>query len=124
MSSKRNKKNVIHPKGFFYFIDHEKTYHIWEYTIKKETKTNPQQMTNVKLIYSEPLNELTISKIINTFSSFSGIDKKIGPIFQMTSSGVFPLEETLLPMFKRRIAGHISQTKKFEQVKQLKDGIQ
>jgi hypothetical protein len=36
----------------------------------------------------------------------------------MTSSGVFPIEETLLPMFKRRIAGHISQTKKFEKLNQ------
>lgn len=123
MKIRRNKKNAIHPKGFFYFVDHEKTYHVWEYTIKKETKLNPQQMTNIKLIYSEPINELTISKIINKFSSFDSMDKKIGPIFHMTSSGVFPLEETLLPMFKRRIAGHISQTKKFEQVKQTKDGI-
>ena len=90
---------------------------------EEQGKKEEQQMTNVKLIYSEPINELTISKIINKFSSFDSMDKKIGPIFHMTSSGVFPLEETLLPMFKRRIAGHISQTKKFEQVKQTKDGI-
>lgn len=118
MKIKRNKKNILHPKGYFYFIDHEKTHHVWEYTIKKETRSNPQQMTNVKLIFSEPVNDLTISKIINNFSSFSGIDKKTGPIFHMTSSGVFPINETLLPMFKRRIAGLISQTKKFEQVRQ------
>ena len=118
MKIKRNKKNILHPKGFFYFVDHEKTHHVWEYTIKKETRTNPQQMTNIKLIYNQPLNELTISKIINNFSSFSPIDKKTAPIFHMTSSGVFPINETLLPMFKRRIAGFISQTKKFEQVKQ------
>ena len=123
MKIKRNKKNVIHPKGFFYFIDNEKIIHVWEYTIKKETRYNPQQMTNVKLIYSEPTNDLTISKIINTFSSFSDEDKKTGPIFQMTSTGKFPLEETLLPMFKRRIAGFISQTKKFEKVNQLKNGF-
>ena len=118
MKIKRNKKNILHPKGFFYFTDHEKIYHVWEYSIKKETKFNPQQMTNVKLIYNSSLNDLTISKIINNFSSFSGIDKKTAPIFQMTSSGIFPIQETLLPMFKRRIAGHISQTKKFEQIRQ------
>lgn len=118
MKIKRNKKNILHPKGFFYFVDHEKTHHVWEYTIKKETRTNPQQMTNIKLIYDQQLNDLTISKIINNFSSFGVIDKKTAPIFHMTSSGVFPINETLLPMFKRRIAGFISQTKKFEQVKQ------
>jgi hypothetical protein len=124
MKVRRSKKNVLHPKGFFYFVDHNKIYHVWEYAIKKETKTNPQKMINVKSIYSEHLNDLTISKIINRFSSFSSVDKKTGPVFHMTSRGVFPLEETLLPMFKRRIAGHISQTKKFEQIKEAKDGIQ
>ena len=36
----------------------------------------------------------------------------------MSSKGIFPINETLLPMFKRRIAGHISQTKKFEELKE------
>ena len=75
-------------------------------------------MTNVKLIYKEPINDLTISKIINNFSSFGPVDKKTAPIFHMSSTGVFPIKETLLPMFKRRIAGYISQTKKFEQLSQ------
>lgn len=116
MKIKRNKKNVLNTKGYFYFIDHEKTHFVWEYTIKKQTRYNPQQITNVKLIYGESLNELTITKIINNFSSFDVNDKKIGPIFLMTSKSVFPLEETLLPMFKRRLAGHISQTKKLEEL--------
>lgn len=118
MKIKRNKKNILHPKGYFYFIDHEKTCYIWEYVIKKQTSSNPQQMTNVKLIYNESLNDLTVTKIINNFSSFSVSDKKMSPIFYMTSSGVFPINETLLPMFKRRIAGFISQTQKYELVKQ------
>jgi hypothetical protein len=123
MKVRRSKKNVSHPKGFFYFIDPEKTYHVWEYSIKKETKDNPQHMTNVKLIYSEPLNDLTISKIITRFSSFDSNDKKIGPVFHMTSNGVFPIQETLLPMFKRRISSYIIQTKKIEILKEMKDGI-
>lgn len=117
MKIKRNKKNVLHPKGFFYFIDQEKKHYVWEYVIKKETKNNPQQITKIKLIYNDLINDLTLPKIINNFSSFESIDKKISPIFYMTSKGDFPVEETLLPMFKRRIAGHISQTQKFEQIK-------
>lgn len=116
MKIKRNKKNILHPKGFFYFIDHEKKHYVWEYTIKQETRYNPQQMTKVKLIYQDQINELTIPKIINTFSTFESIDKKTGPIFLMTSKDIFPINETLLPMFKRRIAGIISQTKKYEQI--------
>ena len=123
MKVKRNKKNILHPKGFFYFIDPDKNYYVWEYVIKKETKKNPQQITKVKLIYKDQLNDLTISKIINNFSSFDIDDKKTGPIFLMSSKGVFPIEETLLPMFKRRIAGLISQTKKFELIKLTNDGF-
>lgn len=123
MKITRNRKNVLNPKGFFYFIDHEKNYYVWEYVIKKQTKNNPQQMTKVKLIYKDQLNDLTIPKIINNFSSFDVSDKKSGPLFLMTSKGIFPIEETLLPMFKRRIAGFISQTKKFEQIKLDEDGI-
>lgn len=124
MVIKRNKKNVLHQKGFFYYIDNEKKYYVWEYIMKKETKQNPQQMIKIELIYDNLINDLTISKIINKFSSFDSIDKKVGPIFYMISSGIFPIQETLLPMFKRRIAGHISQTKKYEQVAQNKNGIQ
>jgi hypothetical protein len=124
MVIKRNKKNVLHQKGFFYYIDNEKKYYVWEYIMKKETKQNPQQMIKIELIYDNLINDLTISKIINKFSSFDSIDKKMGPIFYMISSGIFPIQETLLPMFKRRIAGHISQTKKYEQVMQNKNGIQ
>ena len=124
MVIKRNKKNVLHQKGFFYYIDNEKKYYVWEYIMKKETKQNPQQMIKIELIYDNLINDLTISKIINKFSSFDSIDKKMGPIFYMISSGIFPIQETLLPMFKRRIAGHISQTKKYEQVTQNKNGIQ
>jgi len=118
MKIKRNKKNILHPKGFFYFVDHKKNHYVWEYIIKKETKYNPQQMTKVKLIYQDQINELTIPKIINNFSTFESVDKKTGPIFLMTSKDIFPINETLLPMFKRRISGIISQTKKYEQITQ------
>lgn len=123
MKLKRNRKNDIHPKGFFYFVDHEKNYHVWEYVIKKQTRTNPQQITKVKSIYKDQLNDLTLPKIIDRFSSFDTTDKKTGPLFMMTSKGIFPIEETLLPMFKRRIAGYVSQRKKFEQIKLNDDGF-
>jgi hypothetical protein len=86
---------------------------VWEYSIKKQTKNNPHQMTNVKLIYSDDINDFTISKIINNFSTYTIEDKKTGPIFHMSSTKVFPVDETLLPMFKRRIAGLISQEKNY-----------
>jgi hypothetical protein len=112
MKIKRNKKNILHPKGFFFYTESSsKITYVWEYIIKKETKTNPQRMTDINLIYSEELGELTIPKIITNFSSFDSKDKRMSPVFHMMSSGIFPINETLLPLFKRRIAGLISQTK-------------
>ena len=43
--------------------------------------------------------------------TYDSKDKRMGPVFQMSSNGIFPIDETLLPLFKRRIAGLISQTK-------------
>jgi hypothetical protein len=118
MKIKRNKKNITNPKGFFYFVDKNKKCYVWEYTIKKETKYNPQQMTNINLIYQDQFDDLTLSKIISNFSSFNAEEKKSSPVFYMTCSGEFPIKETLLPMFKRRITGLILQTKKFEKINQ------
>ena len=52
-------------------------------SIKKETKTNPQRMTNINLIYSDELGELTIPKIITNFSTYDSKDKRMGPVFQI-----------------------------------------
>lgn len=116
MKIKRNKKNILHPKGYFFYTEttSKKTF-VWEYVIKKETKTNPQRMTNINLIFSDEIGELTIPKIINNFSTYDGKDKRMSPVFEMSSNGIFPIDETLLPLFKRRIAGLISQTKIQEQ---------
>ena len=99
-------------KGYFFYTESttKKTY-VWEYLIKKETRTNPQRMTNINLIYSDEMGELTIPKIITNFSTYDSKDKRMSPVFQMSSNGIFPIDETLLPLFKRRIAGLISQTK-------------
>ena len=112
MKIKRNKKNILHPKGYFFYTETptKKTY-VWEYVIKKETKINPQRMANINLIFCNEIGELTIPKIISMFSTYDSKDKKMAPVFQMISSGVFPVDETLLPLFKRRIAGLISQAK-------------
>jgi hypothetical protein len=116
MKIKRNKKNILHPKGYFFYTETEskKTY-VWEYIIKKETKSNPQRMANINLIYFDEIGELTIPNIISTFSTYEPKDKRMGPVFQMSSNGIFPVNETLLPLFKRRIAGLISQTKNQEE---------
>jgi hypothetical protein len=124
MKIKKNQKNVLFPKGFFYYVDDKtKKYYVWQYIIKKETKQNPEKMSNITLIYNDLINDLTLTKIISNFSTFDVSDIKVSPVFHMTSSGEFPIDETLYPIFKRRIAGYISQTKISEQYKENKENL-
>ena len=124
MKIKKNQKNVLFPKGFFYYVDEKtKKYYVWQYIIKKETKQNPEKMSNITLIYNDLINDLTLTKIISNFSTFEPSDIKVSPVFHMTSSSEFPIDETLYPMFKRRVAAHISQTKISEQYKENKENL-
>jgi len=122
MKIKKNQNNVLNPKGFFYYMDEKtKKCYVWQYILKKETKDTPEKMSNINLIYNDELSGLTLTKIISKFSTFDPSDIKVSPVFHMISSGEFPINETLYPMFKRRVAAHISQTKVLSQYNQNKE---
>ena len=69
----------------------------------------PEFKTNVTLIYNDDVKNLTLAKIISNFSNWE--DKRTLPVFQMDSKGDFPIEETLLPLFKRRLISFINHNK-------------
>ena len=54
---------------------------------------------------------MTIPKIITTFSETENKTKL--PVLEMISKGDFPIEETLLPLFKRKIIMLINQTRNY-----------
>jgi hypothetical protein len=109
---KKNKKNIFSNKGYFYYSDQEtKNKYIWEYEIKKAARRSPESKTHVNLIYSEPLNGLTINQIISKFTTWTEEEVKTSPVFEMISQGVFPIQETLLPLFKRKLISFINQSK-------------
>jgi hypothetical protein len=80
------------------------------------------------LIYNESLSGLTIPKIISTFSTMDEKELKESPVFEMICSGSFPIDQTLLPIFKRRLISYINQQKRLEEFqktkKDLTDGFQ
>jgi hypothetical protein len=118
---KKNKKNLHLKKGFFYYNNKEEgKYYVWQYQIKSASKGSPEFKTDVKLIYEDSLNNLTIPKIINTFSTLTEIETKESPVFEMICVGTFPMNETLLPIFKRRVISYINQQKKLEHFKNTK----
>jgi hypothetical protein len=118
LSVKKNKKNSISEQGYFYFTSKEQNKILfWEYEIKRAAKKSPESKTIVKLIYSDKIENLTIPKIISNFSSLE--NKRALPVFQMESKGDFPIEETLLPLFKRRLISFINQSKTSLEFKKL-----
>jgi len=118
---KRNKKNTISTSGYFYFIDKKTSKkYVWRYDIKQASKKSPEKKTITNLIFSET-TDLTISKIIDNFSEVDkSIDVKL-PVFEMTSNGEFPIEETLLPLFKRKLITYVGQNEIINKYKKLKD---
>jgi hypothetical protein len=111
---KKNKNNLETKKGYFYFNDGKSgNLYVWEYNIKQASRKSPEEKTLVNLIYSEPKGKLTIPKIINTLSQWNDEDERTKlPVFEMVCSDIFPINETLLPLFKRKLISYIQQTTK------------
>ena len=124
---KKNKKNLNSKKGFFYYSNKDSIY-IWEYNIRKVKNSENITKTKIKLIYHQPVSELTIHEIIsNIISPQNNLKKHKLPIFEVICTDIFPLEETLIPIFKRKIMSYITQSIKIEDTKSQKiltDGSQ
>ena len=106
---KKNKNNLNKRNGFFYFKTGNNVY-IWKYTIKRVYKTKNQTKTTTKLIYFGPQDNLTIQEILSNFSKTYDTDKESEyPLFEVACKDVFPIDETLLPISKRKITSFINQ---------------
>jgi hypothetical protein len=118
----RRAKETLSDTGYFYFNDtSDNKIYVWEYNIKPAAKGSMESKTKVNLIYSE-VKDLTFTKIINNFSIWNSENNKL-PVFEMTSKGIFPIQETLLPIFKRKLISYINQKKISENFKKEKETI-
>jgi hypothetical protein len=121
---KKNKKNIGNRSGFFYYQTNDKIY-VWKYENKKVRKIENQYSTKLTLIYEDEIKKLTLSEIISIFSKTYDLkNEKNNPVFEIVCKNeqIFPLNETLLPIFKRKIMAYITQSKK--QVKEVESGVQ
>jgi hypothetical protein len=115
LNVKKNKNNLQSKSGFFYFTTKETNY-IWRYNIRKVKKEENTTKTTIKLIHKEPISDLTIQEIISNFMLLQNKPKNHKlPIFEVICEDIFPLEETLIPIFKRKVMSYISQTVKKEE---------
>jgi len=109
---KKNKNNLHNKLGFFSYKTPEELY-IWQYTTRKVYKTKGQTKTSIKLIFKGQPDGLTIPEIISTFSkTYEKNNESVHPVFEVFCNDVFPLEQTLIPIFKRKILSYINQNVK------------
>jgi hypothetical protein len=108
---RRNKNELAKKSGYFYYHNKkEKTLYVWEYRLKK-TKGSVEYRNFSNSIYSGPKDDLTLTEIINNFSKWNKPDVNTKyPIFEVMGGDEYPLEQTLLPIFKRRILSYINQS--------------
>lgn len=121
VKTKKNKSNIKNKVGFFYYTEGEKTY-VWKYVTKKVYKVKNQERTDLTLLYYDNLNDLTIYDVISKFSKTYEKNKESeSPVFEVFCNNIFPLEETLLPIFKRKILSYINQKDNVKTIKVFVD---
>lgn len=119
---KKNINEISNKKGYFYYINYNNNmYYVWEYKTKLINKKLPESKILVNLIYSDKKNNFTITKIIDTFSCWNIENKLKLPLFEMTCKGNFPIYETLLPLFKRKLITYEKQVEMLEKYKKIND---
>jgi hypothetical protein len=114
-----NKNNLNSKSGFFYFKK-DGIIRVWKYTTRRVNQTKDQTRTSLKLIYENQISDLTIKEIIFKFSkTYEKNGEGKLPVFEMFCENDYPLDETLVPFFKRKLMGFIAQSKLKENYRNL-----
>jgi len=118
ISLKKGKNSLFGGLGYVYFFNKQiNKVLVWEYHIKKPKGDNFNSKIYLNLIYEGEPGELTLTSIIETFSTFSNIEgNKDLPIFEAKCTQSFPMEQTLIPILKRKIMTYVFQIVNFEKI--------
>lgn len=117
---KRNRNNLKSKSGFFYYRDEGMTY-VWRYDIRRVRNSFNLTKTHVKMMYNGDGEDLTITQLISKFSkTYKTKKEKSFPVFEILSTQKFPIDETLVPIAKRKIVSLINQSAKIERLEREK----
>ncbi len=110
---KRNSKNISSEKGYMVYEDKKNSnIFIWEYYIKP-LEDDKQFITYLNLIFNGKPNEDKFNNIIGKYSAFTTGEQRKVPVFEIKCNAEAALDETLVPLFKRKIISYIFQSANF-----------
>lgn len=109
LSLKKNRKNFNSGRGFVFLPNKEtKKILLWEFYLKKSTKDSKLYMN---LIWEGNPQGLRVFDICLETSTWGDNEetRKL-PLFEIISNNKFPMNQTLIPMIKRKIVSYILQS--------------
>ena len=115
---KKNKKSLISGMGYMFYFDKEnQKLMVWEYEIKKPKGDTHNNKTYINLIYDNILDGMTLTSVIETYTKWNQTDSyKDLPIFEMKCSQKLPMEQTIIPIMKRKLMAYIFQIVNLEKI--------
>lgn len=118
ISLRKNKENIETGRGYiFFYRKAEDLIYVWGYEIRKPKKDNINHKTYITEIYKGPPSDLTLNHIIETYSPWKEVEIfKNYPIFEAKCSQNFPLEQTLIPILKRKIIAYVLQVVNLQKI--------
>jgi hypothetical protein len=104
---KKNRKSITNGCGYvFYHNKVEDKLFVWEY----EIRASKGDKTYLNLIYDGFSNDLKVPEIIEKFSNWNQTENfREHTIFEIQSTQNFPMEQTLVPIIKRKVTSYIFQ---------------
>lgn len=103
---RKNKKN-LREKRFYVVFQNEQTkdYYVWEFELKSNPEFPKDTRMFSQLIYCG--KDESFTEVIENYSTSKNLTL---PIFEVFSSQNLPVDNTLLPLFKRKIHSYLIQS--------------
>lgn len=121
----KNSELIGTGNGYFKFR-YENELFVYEYKLKHTTPGDLSSQTcDIRKIYQGEEKGLYSILLDNTIFFHPEVEKndlvKILPIFELKFDGRYPLEETIIPMARRKVLSYILQSIKIHNIKTLPD---
>jgi hypothetical protein len=118
VSIKKNKDAIVGAGFVVYHQKEDNKIFVWEFQLKKPKKMDQNYKLYLNKIHEGSHEEETLNTIIETKSKWKEVDfvKKL-PVFEVKCEKPLPLEQTIIPMVKRKILSIIFQTVNTNKIK-------